>query len=234
MDEKNRYYVYAYLREDGTPYYIGKGKNWRAYEANHNVLVPSKDRIVILLNNLTEEQAFANEKDYIAFYGRKNNNTGILRNLTDGGDGMSGYIHTEKTKQLLREIRSKQIFTEEAKENLKRSMKRLSEEYKSGIRKHWAIGRKLTDEHKEKLSKINKGKTISEEQKQLISKSLKGRKHPPEYGKRISEQQKGRKASEAAKANMRIAHKKRWESMSDEERLEIGKKISQAKKSKSI
>ena len=94
----NNYYVYTYLREDGTPYYVGKGKGNRAYKDNGRIFSPpAEDRIKIVLTNLTEEQAFVNERDFIAWYGRKDNNTGILRNLTDGGEGMSGYKHKPKT-----------------------------------------------------------------------------------------------------------------------------------------
>ena len=95
------YYVYAYLRENGTPYYIGKGKGNRAYRRSDRVILPPNDitKIKIILQNLTEKQAFSNEKDFILFYGRKDNNTGILRNLTDGGEGSSGTIVSEETKK---------------------------------------------------------------------------------------------------------------------------------------
>ena len=100
----NLFYVYAYLREDGTPYYIGKGKYDRAYSKNRTIQRPEdKDKIIIILKDLTEEQAFANEKDFIKWYGRKDNGTGILRNLTDGGEGTSGYIFDEKMKKYLSE-----------------------------------------------------------------------------------------------------------------------------------
>jgi hypothetical protein len=82
------FYVYAYLRQDGTPYYIGKGKNKRAWN-KHTVAIPdTNDRIVFLEQNLTDIGAVALERRYIQWYGRKDLGTGILRNQTEGGEGI--------------------------------------------------------------------------------------------------------------------------------------------------
>jgi len=96
----NEYYVYLYLREDATPYYVGKGKDNRAFQKHGKRLkLPSdKSRIVFYAENLTEDEAFALEKELIAKYGRKDNGTGILRNLTDGGDGTSGAIFSDESR----------------------------------------------------------------------------------------------------------------------------------------
>jgi hypothetical protein len=201
------YYVYAYLREDGTPYYIGKGKGDRAYHRTKYELIvlPAIDRIEIILQNLTEEQAFSNERDYIAWFGRLDINTGTLENRTDGGEGISGYKHTKEVKEKLRQHSTGRYYSEETRKKIsdntkgkkrtEEQKKRISESQK-GISKGrvpwnkgktysyaedyvpWNKGKKLapfSEEHKKKISDSRKGRVASEETKRKMSESRKGR-----------------------------------------------------------
>lgn len=102
----NKFYVYAYLREDRyTPYYIGKGCGKRCYYRYGRNCKPPKDvsRIIIIKNNLLEEDAFNLEKVLINFWGRKCDG-GILLNISLGGsappagDGSNLLPYNEKRK----------------------------------------------------------------------------------------------------------------------------------------
>lgn len=96
-----QFYTYLWLREDGTPYYAGKGCGNRAYiKGIGHRQYPPKDRSrIILIPRANELAAFDLERGLIRFFGRKDLGTGCLRNVTEGGEGISGYRHTERAKQ---------------------------------------------------------------------------------------------------------------------------------------
>jgi hypothetical protein len=161
----DKYYTYAYLREDGTPYYIGKGNGGRGFRKRTNGVQPpkNKNKIIILKKDLTEEESFNHEKYMIAIFGRKDLGTGILRNKTNGGEGISGYRHTEKTKTKLSKISLGRKLTKKHKENVSASMK----------------GKKKTPEHSKNISKgklgeknPNYGKKTPEKTKDKMRQSM--------------------------------------------------------------
>jgi hypothetical protein len=168
MKDPKRFYTYAYLREDRTPYYIGKGEGRRAYlQLNHKVKTPPKDRILILKDKLLENESFNHEEYMIAVLGRKDLGTGILRNRTNGGaGGISGFKHSEETKNKMR------------KPNTDEHNKKVSE----AIKRKWENG----EYNKEEWKKRNLGKKHSEETKKKTSMSLK--KYYEENEKIISDE----------------------------------------------
>jgi hypothetical protein len=93
------YYVYAYVRKsNGLPYYIGKGKDKRAFKNHGRIKTPKdKSKIIFLETNLSNVGACALERRYIRWYGKKIDG-GILLNITDGGEGNTGF-RTEEWKR---------------------------------------------------------------------------------------------------------------------------------------
>ena len=176
------YYVYEYLREDGTPYYVGKGKGTR-YKAPHKrghtcVPIPPIDRVKFHATDLTEDEALDIENILIEEYGIKE----------EGGLLINQVIHRE----------DKRTFTKETKKKMSDSAKRRGPHGKDVYDKisKSLTGKSRPQETRDKISKSHKGKKHTEETKdKLRADQTKRKLEDPDYYEKLRE--RGRKGAEA-------------------------------------
>lgn len=157
------YYIYAYIRDNGSPYYIGRGKKFRAYskhKRSNNIDIKPKDKskIIFLEKNLTKEESINLEKYYIAKYGRKEFG-GILINIKEGGEDTKDWTPEMRRKMSI--ILSKRKVSEKTRQKMSIARKNIKPNLNSIIK--MVNTRKLKDNYKHtkesklKLSISHKG-----------------------------------------------------------------------------
>ena len=150
------YFVYVIELLDGTPLYIGKGKENRpldhyspkatSYIANKLRKVGHSQTVIKkLYEGLSSNEAYRLEEQLIMQYGRKDIGTGILYNRSNGGEGSRGHRMPADSIERLRQLN---------------------------------LGKKLSDETKAKLSKMFAGRSVSWGNK--IKTALTGTEHTDE------------------------------------------------------
>lgn len=181
------FYVYVHKRaSDGRVFYVGKGRNFRAFSKKgrneywHRIVAKHGYTVEIVQSGMQEWWAFELECELIALYGREN-----LCNLTDGGEGVSGAIRSEESKR-------------------KASQSHLRPE----VQKSKSLALRLSHqdpEVKKRRSESLRKTYASEELRKRVSESLIQTLKNPIYRKQRSEARIGKKHSHEAKQNMRIA-----------------------------
>lgn len=162
------YYVYRHIIKDTNEIiYVGKGKRYRATDSSNrniywnNIFNKYELYAEIIKDSLFEQEALNLEVLEIQKY----KEIGLCRaNITIGGEGVSGLPCSEEKKQLLREAHKKGKFKHTY-------FKKGHEAFNDGSK---LIGKKQSEEHKQK-----------------VSKALKGKKKPKGFGKNLSNKLKG-------------------------------------------
>lgn len=141
-------YLYRHIRTDkNEPFYIGVGLSndnayKRAYSSKnrnphwHNIVKKTSYNVEIILDDLTDEEAFEKEIEFIKLYGKVLNG-GLLCNIADGGNG--GCLGEE-----VNQLRSLSLMGH-----------KISDETKEKIRVAH-IGKKMSDITKQKMSETHK------------------------------------------------------------------------------
>jgi hypothetical protein len=121
----NNAYVYVHKRLDkNCIFYVGIGSSSnhkRAYQTDKRndywtrIYNLTDIEVEVLFEGLTWEVANYYEKYLIATYGRVNKGTGTLVNMTDGGDGVRGWVITEDGRKRMSNAKKGFRPTEESK-----------------------------------------------------------------------------------------------------------------------
>lgn len=196
-------YVYRHIRLDkNEPFYIGIGSDNSYKRANdrhgrnkiwNDIITKSNYEVEILCDNITWEEALNKEIEFISIYGRIDKGNGTLSNLTDGGEGVLGIIHTEETKQKLSKIFKGTKHTKEAIEKIKEAGKRPCKE-----------------ETKEKIRLANKGHIINKEQIEKLRIANTGKKHTDATKEKLRIANTGKKYSLETREKIRNVVKEIW------------------------
>ena len=101
---QQNYYVYEwYIVPTNEVFYVGKGKGKRCFDTSHrnkffkDMYKSHECAVRKIEENLDEQTAFQREIYWINYYRTKTNYR--LTNVTDGGEGTSGYIPSKEIKE---------------------------------------------------------------------------------------------------------------------------------------
>ena len=192
------FYTYAHYKPNNSIFYIGKGRGRRAWgkdnRNNHwlNIVAKYGDpKVQILAEWQTEEEALEHEKLLVMCF--RDMGCAIV-NMTDGGEGVSGYKHTPESTQKRLESMRGHIVSDATKAKMR--------EAHLGENNHF-FGQSHSEESKAKISKKKQGcigpwagKLRSEETRRKISIALSGRpgrKHTEESRRKLSMSHLGKK-----------------------------------------
>ena len=188
------FYTYLWLREDGTPYYVGKGSGNRAHNpAGHRVRKPTEKERILVQEHISEEEALFSESFFISMYGRLDLGTGCLSNLTDGGENPPSRLGFKHTKETCRKM------SRSHKGKPSGMLGKCQTEAQKLAMKLNHTGKKVSEETRKRMSAALKGRVVSEDTKRKQSLAKLGRKRSlftEETRLRMREAQKLRRAME--------------------------------------
>lgn len=182
----HKHYAYVLSRPCGEPFYVGVGtarrilhhersassaKQSAKYEVMREIAASGQEVLykIIFWSDIWEDAA-KEERRLIAYYGRADSGLGPLANRTNGGQGLHGFNYV---------MTQKRIDGNKAAADKNR-------------------GRKLSNEHREKLSIAGKGRVCRQETLDRRSAALKGKPLTPETIEKLRQAKLGKKLSDYA------------------------------------